>query len=237
MNEFFQNIYGNEYRARYPSLTLQLDDLKLKKTNNPLARYALDPKKAIIIIKLMPDVCERSKNLAHISENSLPDKILQKEADAVVQITEAYFNSLQKRQGVKSSLFIVTPHHRQRCTIKLRLLHHISNPEIDLQIDTVERMQGKEAELVIVCFGFLDISEIKQESAFLFDFNRWNVAVSRAKCKVIVILTDEMLNPRNLEIFTDKKTSRGWTFLNMIENWVKKRDLMNSKSLGILEWK
>jgi len=81
----------------------------------------------------------------------------------------------------------------------------MNNRDVNLQINTVEKMQGQEADLVILCFGFLDLNEITRESEFLFDRNRWNVAVSRARCKVIVITTDEMLYPRSIEISANKK--------------------------------
>jgi|SRR5579859_1541628 len=104
-------------------------------------------------------------------------------------------------------------------------------------------MQGQEADLVISCFGFLDLNEITRESEFLFDRNRWNVAVSRARCKVIVITTDEMLYPRSIEIFANKKTSEGWVFLSMVEKWVRDKAIVDDggrkrkkKNKGIIEW-
>src|SRR4051794_8647970 len=119
----------------------------------------------------------------------------------------------------------------------------MNNRDVNLQINTVEKMQGQEADLVISCFGFLDLNEITRESEFLFDRNRWNVAISRARCKVIVITTDEMLYPRSIEIFANKKTSEGWVFLSMIEKWVRDKSVdddsgrkRKKKNKGIIEW-
>ncbi|CAB4409235.1 unnamed protein product [Rhizophagus irregularis] len=51
--------------------------------------------------------------------------------------------------------------------------------------------------------------------------NRWNVALSRAKSKSIIITTNEMLNPDDIEIFADKKISEGLGFLHMVKKWVQ----------------
>ncbi|CAJ0765184.1 7865_t:CDS:1, partial [Entrophospora sp. SA101] len=67
----------------------------------------------------------------------------------------------------------------------------------------------------------------------------WNVAISRAKCKVVVITTDEMLYPQSLEVFSNKKTSEGWVFLRMIEKWVQEKSLelnKEKKNGGLIEW-
>ncbi len=116
----------------------------------------------------------------------------------------------------------------------------MNNQDINLQINTVEKMQGQEADIVISCFGFLDLNEISKESEFLFDRNRWNVAISRARCKVIVVTTDEMLYPKSIEIFANKKTSEGWVFLSMVDKWVqdnkgggKRRRKYNN---SVIEW-
>lgn len=50
-------------------------------------------------------------------------------------------------------VFVVTPHHVQRVAVK-RQLAAIGFPE--LTVDTVERMQGKERDVVIVCMAYQD---------------------------------------------------------------------------------
>jgi len=48
-----------------------------------------------------------------------------------------------------------------------------------------------------------------------------DVALSRAKSKLIVITTNEMLKPENIENFANKKISEGLAFLQMVKKWVK----------------
>jgi superfamily I DNA and/or RNA helicase len=115
----------------------------------------------------------------------------------------------------KQKLFIITPYNRQRLEINSRLEKYMNK---NLQINTVDKIQGQEADVVITCFGFFNLNKA---STFLFDMNRWNVALSRAKSKVIIITTDEMLNPDDIEIFANKKISGGLEFLHMVKNWVQ----------------
>ncbi|CAG8753658.1 15705_t:CDS:1, partial [Rhizophagus irregularis] len=102
-----------------------------------------------------------------------------------------------------------------------------------------QEIQGQEADIVITCFGFFNINKTSKESKFLFDMNRWNVALS------IIITTNEMLNPDDIEIFADKKISEGLGFLHMVKKWVQETSSVVSNSKGkrrreddngIIEW-
>ncbi|RIA89830.1 hypothetical protein C1645_806056 [Glomus cerebriforme] len=246
LNGFFQKIYGDDYISTHPNLKLTFEDPKLTHIKDPLIRKILSPDSAITLVKLAIDKNVELEDPRILTSGLLSDQFLQTEADVVAKITSAYFDSPKKSQGEKSkpSLFIVTPHHRQRHAIQSRLVKYMNDQDVDLQINTVEKMQGREADLVISCFGFLDLNEITRESEFLFDRNRWNVAISRARCKVIVVTTDEMLYPKSIEIFANKKTSEGWVFLSMVEKWVQdKATVVDSggkrkkkKSKDIIEW-
>lgn len=244
LNGFFQKIYGDDYISTHPNLKLTFDDSKLIHIEDPLIRKILSPDSAITLVKLsLGKNIELEEDPRVLSSGLLSDQFLQAEADVVAKITSAYFDTPKTIQGMKKpSLFIVTPHHRQRHAIQSRLVKYLNDQDINLQINTVEKMQGQEADLVISCFGFLDLNEISRESEFLFDRNRWNVAISRARCKVIVITTDEMLYPKSIEIFANKKTSEGWVFLSMVEKWVRDKDnekfngRKRTKNKNIIEW-
>ncbi|CAG8439802.1 2567_t:CDS:10 [Acaulospora morrowiae] len=232
LTKFFQKIYGDDYISKSPNLKLSFEDPKLRHITNPYVRRALDPNSAIDMVKITMANHEPLADLRFPASVLSSEQFLQTEANVVAQIAVAYFSSPQPE---KPSLFVVTPHHRQRHAIRSRLLEYTSNPDFNLMIDTVEKIQGQQADLVIACFCFFDANEIARESEFLFDRNRWNVAVSRARCKVIIITTDEMLYPKRMEVFTNKRASEGWVFLSMIESWVKNK-MGKGKNLGVIEW-
>ncbi|PKY29828.1 P-loop containing nucleoside triphosphate hydrolase protein [Rhizophagus irregularis] len=237
LNGFFQKIYSDDYISKNPNLKLAFDNSKLDHIKNPLIQRILSPDPAITLVKLSLD-----KNIDSAS-SLLSTKFLQIEADAVAKIASEFCDTLKISQGEmkKPSLFIVAPYHRQRRAIQSRLVKYLNDQFINLQINTIEKMQGQEADLVISCFGFISLSEIPQETEFLFNINRWNVAISRARCKVIIVTTNEMLHHKNIEIFANEKTKKGWAFLSMIEKWVQDKynevdEEERMKNKNIIEW-
>ncbi|CAH1760618.1 8372_t:CDS:10, partial [Entrophospora sp. SA101] len=240
LNSFFQRIYGDKYLSVYPNLKLTYLDSSLPHITDPKVRQVLSLNPAITLVKLTLTKDEEKKEKdTHPFTESMSRRLLKAEAQVVYEIVSAYFNVSRKQEKKYPSLIVVTPHHRQRHAIQSRLSTYLQDPDIILQVNTVEKMQGQESDIVIACFGFLDVNEISKETDFLFDCNRWNVAISRAKCKVVVITTDEMLYPQSLEVFSNKKTSEGWVFLRMIEKWVQEKSLelnKEKKNGGLIEW-
>lgn len=93
------------------------------------------------------------------------------------------------RQLSPSRIAVVVPFRRQARLIRrnLRQRKHLHSAIANLVIDTVERMQGQERELIIVGLTASDPLFIHTMEAFLFQPNRLNVAVTRAKSKLIII--------------------------------------------------
>ena len=61
-------------------------------------------------------------------------------------------------------------------------------------INTVEKMQGQERDLVIVCYAGFDFNE-PSELDFAYQRERLNTGVSRAKKKCILLVDPKVLNP------------------------------------------
>jgi superfamily I DNA and/or RNA helicase len=76
---------------------------------------------------------------------------------------------------------VVVPHRAQRALLRKLL------PDIADSIDTVERFQGGERELIIVSATVSDREFAMTESDFLLEPRRLTVAISRPKKKLIVI--------------------------------------------------
>ncbi len=86
---------------------------------------------------------------------------------------------------------IVTPHRAQRALVvrELRAIFPGDPPDlIDPAVDTVEKFQGGQRHTIIVTFGVGDADVIMGEEAFLMQFERTNVAISRAMAKCLVIM-------------------------------------------------
>ena len=105
----------------------------------------------------------------------------QGEAIEVIDMVEALLNEGKKPEDIA----VITPFRKQ-----VRLLRSIANDVLAHErmplIDTVERLQGQDVDCIILSFASSDATYIKETHDFLFNLNRLNVMISRAKTKVII---------------------------------------------------
>ena len=104
------------------------------------------------------------------------------EADAVVDIVKALIAEGNKADDIA----VITPFRKQVRLIRSKIKEVIS-PENTPIIDTVERLQGQDVKCIIITFAASDESYVKGTRDFIFNHNRLNVMISRAKTKVIII--------------------------------------------------
>ena len=117
------------------------------------------------------------------------DKGLQcseKEAAKIVEIVEGYLD-----MGVETSeIAVLSPFRAQAATVRRALkksgrlteeMYHA------LAVDTVDKMQGQEREVIIVSLAAGDWKYINEMGEFLYNPNKLNVAFSRAQSKLIVV--------------------------------------------------
>lgn len=111
------------------------------------------------------------------------------EASAIVEIVSALM-----AEGVSpTSVAIITPFRRQVRLLRSIAHEVIRDREIPL-IDTVERLQGQDVDCIIISFASSDENYIEELRGFLFNPNRLNVMISRAKTKVIIFCSQEIQN-------------------------------------------
>lgn len=94
---------------------------------------------------------------------------------------------------------IVTPHRAQQALIIARLQQifepfGIDNSLIRNAVDTVERFQGQQRDIIIASYALGDPDAISEEDEFLMSLNRFNVMVSRARAKIITLVSQEVVN-------------------------------------------
>jgi DNA replication ATP-dependent helicase Dna2 len=108
---------------------------------------------------------------------------------------------LPAEQLWKSAIGVVTPHRAQRARIVERLsglfatagAHPDTAAWIADAVDTVERFQGQERDIIIASYAVGDPDTVAEEAEFLHDLNRFNVLATRAKAKLIVIASRELV--------------------------------------------
>jgi DNA replication ATP-dependent helicase Dna2 len=92
---------------------------------------------------------------------------------------------------------IVTPHRAQQALTVSRLQNVfpvVTPSSIRTAVDTVERFQGQQRDVVLATFALGDPDAIADEDEFLLSLNRFNVMASRARAKLIVLVSQEVVD-------------------------------------------
>lgn len=105
---------------------------------------------------------------------------------------------------------IVTPHRAQMSRIVTRLqeIFPADDPEkIRAAVDTVERFQGQQRDVVIASFGIGDPDLIRSEDEFLYSLRRFNVLASRARAKLIVLASQSLIDhlPNDAQVLEESR--------------------------------
>ena len=119
------------------------------------------------------------------------------EANAVVELVKALLVEGRK----PSDLAVITPFRKQVRLIRSKALDEIAG-DLPL-IDTVERLQGQDVECIILSFAASDEGYIRGIDGFLFNLNRLNVMISRAKTKAVIFGSEKVQEElRNILVTT-----------------------------------
>lgn len=104
---------------------------------------------------------------------------------------------------------VVTPHRAQQALVVSRLqsLFGTALPPglIRESVDTVERFQGQQRDVIIATFALGDPDAISDEDEFLLSLNRFNVMASRARAKLIVLVSRQVVD----HLSSDPEVLRG----------------------------
>lgn len=132
----------------------------------------------------MAPILDPSEPLVHVEVHELGSTtVSHTEAKVVVRILE---ESL--RVGIPAKeLAVVTPFRRQNRVIRSLLRSRLGSKADSIAVDTVERMQGQEREMVVVSFTSGSDSFVERIAEFYFQRERLNVAVTRARCKLVLV--------------------------------------------------
>jgi hypothetical protein len=95
---------------------------------------------------------------------------------------------------VERAFAVLAPHRAQNAAILSGMRRLGMRPEETPVVDTVERMQGNEREMIVVSYAVADREYAEAEAEFLLDPNRFNVSVTRARAKLVVLVSEEVLD-------------------------------------------
>ena len=111
------------------------------------------------------------------------------------QLAARFAERLEPRLNTTSfwsdGLAIVSPHRAQNAEIRAMLPPALRRGAF---VDTVDRIQGKERDAVILSYVVADAEFALAETEFIFSSERLNVAITRARRKLIVLISRRLLD-------------------------------------------
>jgi predicted RecB family nuclease len=126
-----------------------------------------------------------------------------------------------ERGCVADDVLVVTPYNAQRRLIAQRLsavgIHGV-------RVGTVDKFQGQEAAVVFYSMATSTGEDVPRGVGFLFEKNRFNVAISRAQCMTVLVAS-----PRLLEIRCS--TPQQMALVNLLCRYVEAAEPIDAPSL------
>jgi len=228
--------YPEDYKANDTNAysTIKFDE---SLSDNNFYESALDPTKAIVLLSYKDGISQQSNAFEAREIVSFVKKIWDK------KLVDKSGTPYGIRSFFDKGIGIVVPHRTQRTKVQALLIksflqnneYAFTEAELDgLQekilssVDTVEKYQGQERDIMLCGYVVGDSDFIAQEEEFIFNPNRLNVMVSRAKNKAIILASKEILSytSNDLDVLTAQQTLQ-----DLVEYCNKESDILNQ------EWK
>ncbi|WP_342657223.1 AAA domain-containing protein [Sphingomonas sp. NY01] len=176
-----RKFYPGRYLSAAPNERLALkadwrNDLDM------LSRIALDP--ALPIVVLVHD--GPAAATSNPFEAGLAAKLTLELADRVTGVA----GPISPADFWSETAAVVSPHRAQNATIRA-LMPAAHKP--DAFVETVDRIQGKERDAIILSYCVADPEFALAEAEFIFSPERLNVASTRARTKLVLLISRRLL--------------------------------------------
>ena len=176
MAEFLRReVYQHDDIAYYST---NVGLLSLPTQTNPFLAAVLDPAQPLVIVE--------HDEAASQTSNPFEQRLM---SPIITTLTDPFGG----RRDADHGLGVVVPHRAQRAALRSEF------PGIASAIDTVERYQGGERDVILVGATESDPAYIKTRAEFLLNPNRAVVALSRAKKKTIVVASRSVFSLHTLD--------------------------------------
>lgn len=177
----------NDVLTKWPSRTFYRNELRSSEEASK-RRLNLSPETTRWDFVLDPEAPAVFLDLCH--QNTTVRSRM--EADVVMELILSLF----MRDVSPEDIGVVVPYRAQSRLIRSLIRRNLLDSDLAnrLVVDTVERMQGQEREVVIVSFATASAKFAAQVADFLFQPQRLNVAVTRPRTKLILVGSHYMLD-------------------------------------------
>lgn len=158
-------------------------DKRLRAADCTRAHCVMTPAQDFAGLYFVPVVHAGNSSSSNEEANEIVRRIaLLREQDTVID-----------SQPVDRDIIVVTPYNAQRRLISKRL----SEAAIaDVPVGTVDKFQGQEAAVVFYSMATSSGEDVPRNVEFLFESNRFNVAISRARAASFLVCSPRLLDIR-----------------------------------------
>ena len=207
LNDFTKRLYNTRYVSSKPSQNLRLlppDDARLRHLNRlskeTIYRMLYQHESSLGAIQ----VCNSKRDVISVESQ------IHFECSLIEQLIDGFSLLCEDLP----SIFVIVPHRSQRSAVQEMLKKYDNH---NVKADTVDRIQGQEADIVIVSYVFFDALLIASEAEFLYNLGRINVSISRAKSCCIFMASESVFHPP-VQVLVSAKASVGYKHLMWFAN-------------------
>lgn len=200
-------FYDGDYISAAPVRARRLDLREGWQQGLPdWARHALDPDNPVCVLLYDGPLCgTRNRfeaDLAAALVGYLQARMLPAEDEAELSTDTLW----QER------LAVVSPHRAQNGL--LRRLIRGSRLGDGCVVETVDRIQGRERDAIIASYTVSDPEFARMEAEFIFSPERFNVTVTRARTKLVLIVSRDLLDtvPEDEALFDRSQVLRTYVY-------------------------
>lgn len=177
-----RRFYPGGYRSAVPDRTIVLADGWADGLRD-WERVALDPRYPTVVI-------------IHDGPSAATESSFEVEVGA--RLAELFGERLRDSSGLPfqperfwgDGFALVSPHRAQNAALRKRL----GDLRTDAFIETVDRIQGRERDVVVVTYTVSDPEFALAEAEFIFSPERLNVAITRARSKLVFVVARKLLD-------------------------------------------
>ena len=194
-------LYRGRFFSKLPGIRISTT-LPLKQEEQDFVEFLLHPERPVLL-------CWYEAPRSFTARNPIEAQLI---GDLTVRLSqvlkdpktgEVYTSTEFAAQGVAA----LSPHRAQNSTIRnvLRNCGFDTDDRPLPLVDTVDKLQGQERDVVLVSYGVADGEYAEAEAEFLLSSNRFNVAATRARHKLIVFASSTVLDvvPNDQKILLD----------------------------------
>ena len=139
----------------------------------------------------------RAHHAGRVTESEEEAEIVAGEIDRLLGTT---WTNQYGEQGplTVADVLVVAPYNDQVALLRARLDADARTRGV--AVGTVDKFQGRQAAVVFFTMTTSTSADMSRSGDFLFSRNRFNVAISRARCLAYLVCTEELLNSRGRDI-------------------------------------